>query len=266
MLRTVALAAALAQAPAAQAQVSPADKAAADLALARGQLIYAYDQAAWHGTDDLLARIKDPEKRIGGWIVEGPAEAPTLIFIDQDKADPHIVYVAQFRDNRLVSASLLGPGDDRALSPARKAMVAALAKGKEAWFAAKPLYCSKRPPNSVVLPPERAGGPHLVYILSPQTEKGAYPMGGHYRVEIGADGSVGAARSFTNGCLTMDVPESEAGDRTGFLTVTHLLDPVPTEIHVFTALASHAPIAVGTTSNNMLWWVTGSSIEGEKLK
>ena len=28
--------------------------------------------------------------------------------------------------------------------------------------------------------------------------------------------------------------------------VTHLLDPVPTEIHVFTALASGLPVAVGT--------------------
>jgi hypothetical protein len=30
------------------------------------------------------------------------------------------------------------------------------------------------------------------------------------------------------------------------LVVTHLLDPIPTEIHVFTALAAGLPVFVGT--------------------
>lgn len=41
----------------------------------RGALLYAYDQAAWHGTDDMLAKIGDPASRIGGYIVDGPRPA-----------------------------------------------------------------------------------------------------------------------------------------------------------------------------------------------
>ena len=44
------------------------------------------------------------------------------------------------------------------------------------------------------------------------------------------------------------------------LTVTHLLDPVPTEIHVFSSLSIHLPVLVATTSNAHLWAVEGNRI------
>jgi len=240
----------------AHAQIAPADQAAIDLALSRGQTLYAYDQAAWHGTDDMLARIRKPEKILGGYIVDGPAATPTLIFFDQNAADPHAVYVAQFRDNKLVSSRVLGDKDDRTLSPERKAMIAARAKGIAAWQAAKPLYCSRSQPNVAVLPPERPGGPYLVYVMTPQSDNGVWPFGGHFRVEVNADGSIGASRSFTRSCL--DVPRAPKG-AVGML-VTHLLDSVPTEIHVFTAIAARMPVVVAT-SDKRQWWVTGTAIE-----
>lgn len=77
-------------------QMSSAEQAAVQQALDRGTLIYAYDQAAWHGTDDMLAKIENPNEVLGGWIVDGPVNAPELVFYDKDEADPHAVYVAQF--------------------------------------------------------------------------------------------------------------------------------------------------------------------------
>ncbi|MES2443314.1 MAG: hypothetical protein V4574_10825 [Pseudomonadota bacterium] len=264
MLRRIALSLAIATAPvgavapvAAHAQVAPADQAAIDLALARGQLLYAYDQAAWHGTDDMLKKVEKPGDKIGGYIVDGPAATPTLIFFDKDEADPHAVYVAQFRNNRLVSGKVLGARDDRTLSPERKAMIAARARAATAWSAAKPVYCSEARPNTVVLPPERPGGPFLVYIMTPQTVAGAYPFGGHFRVEVNADGTTGASRSFTRTCLTISGPGVA---NSLAIVVTHLLDPVPTEIHVFTSLAAHQPVVV-STRDKARWWVTGDAIE-----
>lgn len=264
MLRHIALPLAAIAAPlativapiAAYAQIAPAEQAAIDLALKRGQTLYAYDQAAWHGTDDMLARIKNPQGAVGGYIVDGPAAAPTLIFFDQNAADPHAVYVAQFRGNRLVSGRVLGDKDDRTLSPERKAMIAARQKGLAAWQAAKPLYCGKSGPNLVVLPPERAGGPYLVYVMTPQTEARAWPVGGHFRVEVNADGTIGASRGFTRSCLSLGGP---ADGKAVALMVTHLLDPVPTEIHVFTAIAAQMPVAVVTEGGRM-WMVTGDTI------
>jgi hypothetical protein len=226
-------------------------------ALDRGILIYAYDQAAWHGTDDMQTKIKDSGKLLGGWIVDGPAEAPELIFHDKNEADPQAVYVAQFRDNKLVSSRVLGSGEDRRLSPERKAIIAARKAARAALMANKASACVEQPFNTVVLPPAD-GSPMLVYYLTPQTDPTAIPFGGHYRVEV-TDGKVGAVRPFTRSCLSMAFKED--GDKElEALMVTHLLDPVPTEIHVFSSLAAGKPVYVMTTKNGRLWAVEGSRV------
>lgn len=262
MLR-LAVSAALLVAPAMACAQTAEEKAAVDLALRRGKLLYAYDQAAWHGTDDMLRKVERPQDVVGGWIVDGPAESPTIIFFDRNKADPHAVYIGEFRGSALVSSHAVASSDDASLSPARKAMIAARQKGITAWSTQKPLFCAESTPNSVVLPPEREGGPWLVYVLTPQTQPRAWPMGGHFRIEIGADGSVGPSRGFTKSCLTVG-GEPQKGNQPAAMFVTHLLDPVPTEIHVFTALAARVPVAVGTGPDK-IWWVTGDNITSAPL-
>lgn len=257
MLR-LAVSAALLLAPVAVHAQTAEEKSAADLALQRGKLLYAYDQAAWHGTDDMLRKVERPQEVIGGWIVDGPPESPTIIFFDRNKADPHAVYIGEFRGNQLASSHAVASSDDATLSPARKAMIAARQQGITAWSKQQPLFCAEATPNSVVLPPERAGGPWLVYVMTPQIKPKAWPMGGHFRVEVGADGRVGPSRGFTKSCLTVG-GEPAKGNQNAAMFVTHLLDPVPTEIHVFTALAAKVPVAVGTAADR-IWWVTGDEI------
>lgn len=220
---------------------SPADATAIRLAQERGKLIYAYDQAAWHGTDDMLEKVRNPERTMGGYIADGPAEAPTLIFYSNDPANPQALYIAQFRGNRLVSGKLLGPNDDRSLSPRVRAMIAAKRSATEAFRAAPSTFgCSDKPFNTVVLPPVTPDGPMLVYMLTPQVETGKLPFGGHFRVEVGADGKAGAIRGFTRSCLSLPVPE----ESDAFIGITHLLDPVPTEIHVFSSFAAKRRVIV----------------------
>jgi hypothetical protein len=43
------------------------------------------------------------------------------------------------------------------------------------------------------------------------------------------------------------------------LMVTHLLDPTPTEIHVFSSFVAHMPVAVGT-KDGRVWWVDRTDI------
>lgn len=248
-MRTLLAFAALAllAAPAAPAAAQDADQAAIDLAIERGRLIYAYDQAAWHGTDDMMVKIKDPAAVLGGWIVDGPADAPELVFFD--KAGRQAVYVARFRDNKLISSRVLGEGDDRSLTPARLALIAARKAALEKLAAEGARSCTKSAFNTVVLPPAH-GGPTLVYFLTPQVANREYPLGGHFRVEVGSDGKAGTLRPFTRTCLNMAAPANVAA-----LTVSHLLDPVPTEVHVFTSLTSAMPVYVITTENKRLWRV-----------
>lgn len=50
------------------------------------------------------------------------------------------------------------------------------------------------------------------------------------------------------------------------ITLTHLLDPAPTEIHVFLNRSYGQTIFLGTTSNQMLWVLKdGEIISGESF-
>ena len=251
LLTIMVLAAAAATAAAAPAQeIEPSEAAAVELAAERGKLIYAYDQAAWHGTDDLSEKLPDFHRIAAGWIVDGPADAAELVFFDRDEREPKALYVARFEGQKLVSSRLLGEGDERSLSAPRKAMIAARRTAVDALIGAKKTQCKDHPFNTVVLPPKAVGQPMLVYFLTPQTEADAIPMGGHYRVEVAPDGRAVGVRAFTNTC--MEMPLGKDGETPLALGITHLLDPVPTEIHVFSSLAAQLPLFVGT-ENGRTW-------------
>ncbi len=240
----------------ARAQPTPEERAAVASALQRGALIHAYDQAAWHGTDDMLTKLPDPRGKIAGWIVDGPVDAPELVFYDRSE-DPHAVYVARFDKGKLVSGRVLGAGDDRTLSPARRKLIAAAAAASEAIRAGGYRGCVDKPFNSVVLPPAAPDGPILVYYLTPQTTRDSIPLGGHYRVEVGADGVAGPVRRFTKSCMALPLAPPKDGKPVAAM-VNHLLDSTPTEIHVFSAMAMRRPLVV--MAGGKTWIVTGSGI------
>ncbi|MDB5677972.1 hypothetical protein [Sphingomonas bacterium] len=237
--------------------LSAVDQTLVDRSIARGDMLYAYDQAAWHGTDDLQEKAKAAgvwdklAPTLGGWIVDGTAAEPVLVFIDKsDRAQA--VYTARFADNgtRLIESKLLGAGDDRSISPARMKLVVALRAARTEVARAQLDVCANAAFNSVVLPPETPDGPTLVYFLTPQTQNGIWPMGGHYLVEVKADSSIGSTRPFTKSCINTGAPPKGSP---AAMFITHLLDPVPTEIHVFTMRAARLPLFVATTQNNRLW-------------
>ena len=233
---------------------TPAIETSLQQALDRGNLLYAYDRAAWNGTDDLRAKAKAIIGQVGGWIVDGPASAPELVFYDKSEADPQILYAARFRGTKLVSSRLLGPADDRTLSAERKRLIAAKRVAVPALVRSKASRCVDKSFNTVVLPPAAPADPVLVYFLTPQTQQNAFPFGGHYRVDVPASGEP-AVRPFAKSCLAMAVPAGPAKPEA--MVVSHLLDPVPTEIHVFSSLAAGLPVAV-VTSDKRVWMVEGS--------
>lgn len=266
-LKSLAIIAALAAMPAPLAvqakdqpktvTLSASDQAMVDRAIARGDLLYAYDQAAWHGTDDLQEKAKAAGiwdklgRTLGGWIVDGSAAEPVLVFIDKS-AQPQAVYAARFADGgtRLVDSKLLGPGDDRSISPSRLKLVTALRAGRAEMARAKLTICANANFNTIVLPPETPDGPTLVYAMTPQTQDGMWPMGGHYLLEVKPDGTIASTRAFTKSCINTGTPPKGTP---AAMFVTHLLDPVPTEIHVFTMRAARLPLFVLTTQNRRLW-------------
>lgn len=266
-MRRVIGGAALAFSLAASACPARAQRAipSADLATvsARGAAIYAYDQAAWHTTDTMVAQhLPDAVmSAIRGWVVEPRDEALRVSYFGLADGTPYAIYVADFADGAVSNERVLAAGSDRALSPLAVRLAAARVAAMNAGKALA--NCSDRPFNTVVLPPDQRGI-IPVYLLTPQTVNDQYPMGGHHEIDIAADGSVAAQRDFTRSCLTIADPAPPPGGKAVAMLVTHLLDPHPTEIHVFTSLTAHQPVFVGTP-DGALWSVAGARITQESL-
>lgn len=239
-------------APVASAQTRE-ETAAIAWAVTRGQQLYAFDQAAWHSTDVLLKAL--PKKRLGevkGWLVEADGEGETVLYYGYDGETPYGVFTSTIRRHRVAASREIKPGEARDLTATQLRML----KAREAATAVAPTLdrCSSSPFNTVVTQPESAEGPIDVYFLTPQTVVNDYPFGGHYRVTVSPDGKVISRRPFTRSCFNHRMEP-----RLAAFVITHLLDPVPTEIHSWLALWSGKPVVV-VAGDDKFWMVDGKTV------
>jgi hypothetical protein len=236
------------------------ETAALQRASARGQAIYAYDQAAWVATDEMLRQLPDEATHPhggGGWVVEARGGSLRVVFYHAGAGEPRAFFTADVTGGRVVSSHVLQPGDDGRLSPLDLRMIAA----RQVAAQQGKTPCGAATFNTVVLPPASPGGAVVVYLLTPQLKTGEYPAGGHYEVDVAADGSVASSRPFTRSCLTLGGPAPAPDMRPAGMFVTHLLDPTPTEIHVYLSLWSKETLFVGTQAPALrVWEVNGSTI------
>jgi hypothetical protein len=223
-----------------------------DQIVTRGRLLFGIDRAAWVGTDDMLGRIPDPAAAgIRGYIVDRDPEGFTVIFYAGDREEPVAAYKGQVRANGIASREIFPIGQRPPLTATQRRMVAAV----EAARQTDRRPCGRSPFNPLVVPPESADKPVEVYLMTPQT-KDALPVGGHYKVTVSADGKIAGTRPFANSCLAMPAKQKGAA----MLVVSHVLDPLPTETHVFTAMAAGVPMAVVTTKTGQIWRVSANGI------
>ncbi len=224
-------------------------------AQARGQLMFAYDRAAWIGTDAFLKQVKGPASRVAGYIVDGPASSPRLTFYDKDADNPQAVYVALFQGGKLVKDRLLGDGEDRTLDTTQRRMIDARGRAIAHVVSEGVKPCAPKSFNSVVIPPTTADAPIDVYLLTPQTTVENIPFGGHYRVTVAPDGNT-SSRAFTKSCI--ELPRTPPADPQGREPVgaffNHVMDPIPTELHVFSSLYMQTPLMIATHQPAVRVW------------
>lgn len=243
--------------------MSPADQSAVQLAINRGQQIRAFDQAAWHATDALMAdakaqgRLATLSAQFGGWIVrELDPQTLEVLFFDRQPDAPRPIYAARLpRDGSRVLSAQFAAEDAQIIDPLTLRMIRARQSALDLVGGEKLLRCTKEPYNIAVLPPETPDGPVPVYILTPQSDLTHVPFGGHARVMVATDGTAEPIHAFTKSC--MEMPTHAAKDAPKGLVATQLLDPVPTEIDVFTMLAAGLPLYIGTPDQRI--WVIASS-------
>ncbi|MDY7098881.1 MAG: hypothetical protein SXU28_12145 [Pseudomonadota bacterium] len=231
-----------------EAELSAEDRAAVEGALNRGLLLRRYDQAAWHATDALREDVKDlGASGIRGWIVNDLEQGLEVVFY-RPVADRFEAVWSGIYSEGEVKSRTVHDASQRYLTEAE----AALARAGRIPAKEEIQRCSNQPFNTVVMPTGKGDGSLYVYYLVPQASMDSLPLGGHYRFELRDDKIVGR-RKFTNSCFAFDLGGKKGKGRPAAVTISHLLDPVPTEIHVFSTYAAQLPIYVMTTQNELIW-------------
>lgn len=221
---------------------------ALELAVRRGRQLYDYDQAAWHVTDAFLEDTKNISKAdIRGWVVTPKDKGLLVTFYQVKDGQTSGFYSALFVDGLVTQRKLLRGKEETRLNDEQLRLI----NVRAIVPSQKMLRCSNAPMNTVILPRDKQDEPDSLYLLTPQTEEGNYPFGGHYRIDV-KDGKEVRFRAFTHSCISLSTKISEGSTAAG-LFITHLLDPVPTEIHVFSMLAINGPVFVGTSQNSLIW-------------
>jgi hypothetical protein len=222
-------------------------------AMERGRLLFELAAAAQMTTRDMLERLPDPAAAgVAGWVAERDGNALDVVYYADGAEGPEVVYRGRIVGGRIASSELFAAGQRPPLSATQRRMAAA--RAAVAGLEREPC-AADAPFNVFVVPPPSADAAIDVYKLTPQTQRGRFPIGGHYRATVAPDGTVASSRAFTNRCLDLEAGAAAAGTQPAPVAVTHLLDPLPTEIHVMLSLWSGRPLLVATGNPDRLWTI-----------
>lgn len=214
-----------------------------------GKTMYLHDRAAAVATDAVLANTAaKKEGRVRGWITEARQDDIIVTFVDETSAALYRVTVSAEGEP--------GPVTTHVQPEPLSAYEAGAARARLAAMSASFEPCAQNY-NSVVLPVDaEASARWKVYMLPGTTRHDVVPIGGSYRFET-KDGAVVAQRAFTRTCITLQRNSGEGG----IMMITHLLDPVPTEAHVFWSLWAGKPMMVATPPHGTIWGIENGRIE-----
>jgi len=213
--------------------------------MARGDLLYAYDQSAWHVTDAALAAIpKSSLNLLRGYVVTPAEGGYRTTFYGGDAGSHYRIYSAIWLNGSISRPELVASDKREPITADEERLIAAktLALANLDGMTT----CTDAKLNSAVIPGATSQDPISVYILTPPTKKDVIPMGGHLRLDV-KDGAVVAKRGFTRSCIELAKPRSSKKQGTPVaMMITHLLDPIPTEIHAFAVHSAGLPMFVST--------------------
>lgn len=240
--------------PLPQALPPAQEKAALRQAEDAGLRMFRHDKAAWVVTDE-LDKIKAfrKDRRIAGWITEERGDQIVVTFIGPSEGEaPQALYRATVSAAGKVVGKAIALENPETLTEFEANAAAARAAAMSSSFSP----CAKTY-NPIALPD--ATGPQgnwSVYLLPGTTDNMAVPIGGSYRVEVdGGSHKVLSTRAFTRTCIQL-----QNDPRAVALMITHLLDPIPTEVHVFWSLYSGKNMYVSTPPNGTAWKIEGGKI------
>ncbi len=238
--------------------LNAAQQAALNQLSERGRQLIAVAGAGQIATQDMLSRVANPQEAgIDGWIAEVEGNGVTVTFYHDETDGPKTVFRANVLGNRVVSRdAFLGT-----YRPPLSRPQARLAAARAATERLENRACTNQPFNVFVLPPARAGGPVEVYQMSSPSARGQFPLGGHFKATVNADGAIGASRSFAEGCPVATIADVPAGQQPIPIPVTASgSETLPSEVHMLLSRMSGRPLLVTTGNPARQWLVAGDRI------
>jgi len=202
-----------------------------DAISARGRVLAEYDQAAWHGTDAVLA-LRPVDSLVRGYLARRRADGLwEVVFgkVDAKAGAFLIAYRAVQRSAGDTSymASAVSPRESDTEWYGRAGL--ALDVARDAFGAVN------RPYNAMVVPASEEGD-WFVYVVPAPTQPGVFPLGGDARYRVSRDGrTVIARRRLHNTILEYGATRHEGKLEAGYHTA--ILDDRPEDTDVFHVLS-----------------------------
>lgn len=219
-----------------------------------GYLIWIKDSLAWTATDKMreeldLSTIENPY----GWLVHLDPEGNHRVSFYRYNNDGEILSYADIFYNNSLEITGFEAHPKRKIHEEEKSMLSALSSARNSVTEA----CSENL-NSVILEADTGWN---VFFLTAPTESDVIPVGGAQRFLVSQDGkTVLEQELYSKTCMHLQ-PKDE---NVQALMMTHIVDDIPSPIHVFTSLAYDYPFYVATSLG--LWKVVDGEIEEVKDK
>lgn len=197
----------------------------------RGKKLAEYDQAAWHGTDAVVA-LKPDERLINRYIARRTDAGWVVAFgkLNEKKDRFVIAYEA-------VQGKTLQDFTGRKLETPKEDDGSFLFAARAIELALADFTAPKRPYNVAVLPAEKDR--FYVYLLPAQTQGDVFPLGGDVRYLVSKDGlNIVEKRQLHNSIIEF---RGQEGVEAGFHTA--VLDDIPEDTDVFHVLARFPSVA-----------------------
>ena len=214
-----------------------------------GREIYELDLAAAVATDQISAIGLRSDKRVKGWITEPTENGIRVTMVGlNETAVPVALYVSEIdRSGTPINAPTKN-ADPTPLSVTQ----AALYNARNNALASKFEPCSKSY-NTVAIP---TSGGISVYLLPGTTDPQAVPVGGTYKIDYDSTGQVQlATRAYTKSCIALKKDKKSVA-----MMITHLMDDLPTEAHVYWSLWAHSPMYVGIVTKEDMWSINDGKL------
>jgi hypothetical protein len=203
-----------------------------DAISARGRLLAAYDQAAWHGTDAVMA-LRPDSSAVTGYLARRRADGLwEVVFgrLDERRERYLIAYRAVQRSagDTTYAATALSPPESDAEWYARAARALDVGRGDFGGIS--------RPYNAMVISAGE-GDEWFVYLVPAPTQTGVFPLGADVRYHVSRDGRTMLTKRRLHNAVLEYAPKPKNGAQPAWWYHTALLDDRPEDTDVFHVLS-----------------------------